>query len=142
MLIFLFFNLRGLIFLGDAGAFLGGFIIIYLILSIYNTNNSLLKCEQIFFLLILLGIDMFRVFLQRLIMKRNPFIGDTEHLHHLLAKKYNNHKIITLIISLALVVPNLIIILYPTDMLFFLIVYLFLYFFYIRNLYKFKKKIN
>ena len=34
------------------------------------------------------GIDMLRLFIQRLLNKRNPFSGDTEHLHHYLIKKY------------------------------------------------------
>lgn len=138
LFIFLYFNLKGLIFLGDAGAFLGSFIIIYLILDVYSNNSPLLKCEQIFFLLILPGIDMLRVFIYRLINKKNPFKGDNEHLHHLLEQKFKSHKKITLILSLGLIIPNLIIIFYSTKMLIFLIIYLLIYSLSIRYLYKIK----
>ena len=136
--IFLFFNLKGLIFLGDAGAYLGSFIIIYLILDIYSNNSLVLKCEQIFFLLILPGIDMLRVFILRLFKKKNPFKADAEHLHNLIGRKIDSHKKITLIISLSLFIPNLVIILYPTQMLIFLIIYLSTYILSIKYLYKIK----
>lgn len=34
------------------------------------------------------GFDMFRLFVQRLIKKRNPFKGDLNHLHHIIKKKF------------------------------------------------------
>lgn len=136
LIIFLFFNLKGLIFLGDAGTYLGSFIIIYLILDIYSNNSLVLKCEQIFFLLILPGIDMLRVFILRLLKKKNPFKADTQHLHNLIAKKIKSHKKITIIISLSLFIPNLIIIFFPTQMLLFLVIYLFVYFSSLKYLYK------
>ena len=71
LVLFLFFNIKGLIFLGDAGAYLGGFVLIYLILDMYSNESLVLKCEQIFFILILPGIDMFRVFLVRILNKKS-----------------------------------------------------------------------
>lgn len=35
------------------------------------------------------GVDMFRLFLYRIIRGRNPFSPDNEHIHHLLIKKMN-----------------------------------------------------
>jgi len=136
LIIFLFFNLKGSIFLGDAGTYLGSFIIIYLILDIYSNISLVLKCEEIFFLLILPGIDMLRVFILRLLKKKNPFKADTQHLHNLIAKKIKSHKKITIIISLSLFIPNLIIIFFPTQMLIFLVIYLFVYFSSLKYLYK------
>ncbi len=136
--IFLLFNLNGKIFLGDSGAYLGSLIIIYLILKTYSNNNMILKCEQIFFLFILPGIDMLRVFIYRILKKKNPFQGDSEHFHHLLESKINSHKIITLIIGLSLIIPNLVIIIFGNDMLMFLIIYLSIYFFIVNYLYKIK----
>ena len=34
------------------------------------------------------GFDMFRLFLFRLTKRRNPFSPDSEHIHHLLTKKF------------------------------------------------------
>ena len=137
LIIFLFFNLKGSIFLGDAGAYLGSFIIIYLILDIYSNNSLVLKCEQIFFILILPGIDMLRVFILRLIKKKNPFKADSEHLHDLIGRKIKSHKKITFIISLSLFIPNLIILLFPAQMLFFFVVYISSYILSVYYLYKF-----
>ena len=136
LIIFLFFNLKGSIFLGDAGAYLGSFIIIYLILDIYSNNSLVLKCEQIFFILILPGIDMLRVFILRLIKKKNPFKADSEHLHDLIGRKIKSHKKITFIISLSLFIPNLIILLFPAQMLFFFVVYISSYILSVYYLYK------
>lgn len=138
LVLFLFFNIKGLIFLGDAGAYLGGFVLIYLILNIYSNESLVLKCEQIFFILILPGIDMFRVFVVRILNKKNPFKADNQHLHNLIAKKINNHKKITFIVSLSIFIPNLFVILFPTEMLVFLIIYLIVYFGTVNYLYKIK----
>ena len=96
LVLFLFFNIKGLIFLGDAGAYLGGFVLIYLILDMYSNESLVLKCEQIFFILILPGIDMFRVFLVRILNKKNPFKADNQHFHNLIAKKLKIIKILHL----------------------------------------------
>lgn len=136
LIIFLFYNIKGSIFLGDAGTYLGSFVIIYLVLDIYSSYSLLLNSEQIFFLLILPGIDMFRVFIVRLLNKKNPFKADTQHLHNLIAKKIKSHKKITIIISFSLFIPNLIIIIFPTQMLLFLVIYLFIYLSSLRYLYK------
>ena len=93
----------------------------------YSKNNLFLKSEQIFFLLILPGIDMLRVFIIRILNKKNPFKADSQHLHNLISKKLKDHKKITLIISIVLFVPNLFIILFPTQLLIFVLFYLLVY---------------
>ena len=40
------------------------------------------------------GIDMFRLFIERLINKQNPFKPDRNHFHHLLQKKISNIKLL------------------------------------------------
>ena len=91
--IFLFFyiylNKNGSIFFGDSGSLLISFLISYLIISEYNDKTLILSCEIIFILMFLPGFDMFRLFLFRLTKRRNPFSPDSEHIHHLLTKKFN-----------------------------------------------------
>lgn len=120
LLLFLIFNFKSKIFLGDSGAYLGGFIIIYLILSIYP-KNLFLNCEEIFFLLMIPGIDMLRLFLIRIKNKKNPFNPDNKHLHHLISKKIKSHTKITIIISMALLITNLLINLFSNHTLIILI---------------------
>ncbi len=43
------------------------------------------------------GIDMLRLFLFRTIKGKNPFIGDSNHIHHLLVNKFGNIKTIIIL---------------------------------------------
>ena len=136
---FLIFNIKGKVFLGDSGAYLGSFIIIYLILNIYS-KNLFLNCEQIFFLLMVPGIDMLRVFLIRILNKKNPFKADAEHLHHLIGRKITSHLKITMVISLALLIPNLLINIFPKFTLVILFFSLSIYILSIKKLYNYEIK--
>ena len=91
LVIFLYFNLKNKIFIGDAGVyFLSSFIGIYIIhLSQHQSN---LTINSIFLLMILPGIDMLRVFIKRILNKKSPFAADKNHIHHILLKTFS-HKI-------------------------------------------------
>ena len=95
LLIFLFFNMKGDIFLGDSGVYLSSSIFSYLLINIYKIS-PIFNPEIIFLILFLPGIDMLRVFIKRIYNKKNPFKGDREHLHHFLLKKFNIIQIIFL----------------------------------------------
>ena len=77
--------LKGKYFLGDSGTlFLGSLIGILTIFS-YNDQLDLgntISVEKIFIFFMIPGIDMFRLFLTRLLKKKDPFSGDLDHLHH------------------------------------------------------------
>jgi len=92
LLFFLYYNLRGKILLGDNGSFLIGFVIAFIVISNNSTANYLTG-EKIFLLMFLPGIDMFRLFVERLINKKNPFIADSSHVHHLFIKKFSEKKL-------------------------------------------------
>ena len=81
LIIFIFFNLKGKIFLGDSGNYLLSSIFIYYILNLNHINNGI-SGEKIFLLMSIPGLDMFRLFIQRLLNKQNPFNPDRKHLHH------------------------------------------------------------
>jgi UDP-GlcNAc:undecaprenyl-phosphate GlcNAc-1-phosphate transferase len=88
LLVFLNYNLRNKIYLGDSGVyFISTFIALYT-LSSYQQINSNLSCEKIFLVFMIPGLDMLRLFLSRIINKKNPFFGDLNHFHHLLIKKF------------------------------------------------------
>jgi len=89
---FLYFNLKAKIFLGDNGSFLLGFIMAFIIIS-NNTDINYLTAEKIFLLMFLPGVDMFRLFIERLVKSKNPFIADRNHIHHLMIKKFSLRKI-------------------------------------------------
>ena len=91
-------------FLGNSGSlFLSGFlslIIIYYVNlywfeNINNNNWSLnikIGAENIFIILMIPGIDMLRLFIFRILKKKNPLKGDSNHLHHYLIKTYGLNK--------------------------------------------------
>lgn len=106
----LYLNLKKKIFLGDSGSlFLGSLIGLNLIFN-YNLdifiNNY--PVENIFILLMLPGLDMFRVFAIRMINKKNPFTSDRNHLHHLLISKDFNKVQILIIFILLIILPIII----------------------------------
>ena len=98
---FLYLNLKMKCFLGDSGSILLGFIFSYLIIRLYN-QNVIYFADNIFLLMLIPGLDMFRLFAERLIFKKNPFKGDNSHIHHLFQKKYSKYKTIFLIQFLVL----------------------------------------
>jgi len=93
MAIFIFFNIKNKIFLGDSGVYLSSSILSYILIRGYYISG-ILSPEIILIILLLPGIDMLRIFFERVLNKKNPFLGDRNHLHHLLQKKLSNTKII------------------------------------------------
>lgn len=100
LIIFLYFNLKNKIFMGDAGVyFLSSFIGVYIIhLSQHQSN---LTINSIFLLMILPGIDMFRVFIERVLNKKSPFVADKNHIHHILIRNYSQKITLTIVIFLS-----------------------------------------
>ena len=93
----LFLNLKNKTFLGDSGIYVLSFTLTVFVINFYK--NSLISIEEIFCLMIVPGIDMFRLFVLRLKQGKNPFEADTNHLHHYVLKKVKNDNY-TLFISL------------------------------------------
>ena len=86
LIIFLVFNFQNKMFLGDSGTHLLAFIISYVIIKSHNIEQSF-SPEEIFIILSLPGLDMFRLFLLRIIKGKNPFKSDRNHIHHLVLRK-------------------------------------------------------
>ena len=101
--------IKGKYFLGDSGTLFLGCMIALSTIYIYNKQlieGELIDVEKIFIFFMIPGIDMFRLFLIRLYKKKNPFKPDTNHIHHLINKKYNffiTTFIVQLLIFLGLV---------------------------------------
>ena len=86
LIFFIYLNSKNKTFLGDSGAQILGFVISYFFIKSYNLENSF-NCDEIFIIMMLPGIDMFRLFLERLSKGFNPFRADNRHIHHLLINK-------------------------------------------------------
>lgn len=92
LFILYFLNKLNFFFMGDSGVYLITTILGVSIISAYNSKFSNIKSvEEIFLLLCVPGIDMFRLFIARLLNKKNPFKPDQNHFHHLLQLKFNNN---------------------------------------------------
>ncbi len=104
LLLILFFNiLKGNFFLGDNGTLVLSTLIGFAVILSYNLNlnneETRISAENIFILFFIPGVDMFRLFILRILNKRDPFSGDRNHLHHLLISKFSLKKTLTIYFS-------------------------------------------
>lgn len=88
LVVFLYFNFKNKIFLGNSGSYIIGFLISYFTIKMFNNFNNIFS-DEIFLLMLMPGFDMLRLFIFRLLNKKNPFVSDNNHFHHLLYSNYN-----------------------------------------------------
>ena len=103
LIILMYFNYNNKLFLGDSGIYLLSSFIAFNVLNLYSLNKQIVP-EEIFIIMMVPGLDMFRLFIQRLLNKKNPFYGDRNHIHHLLLKKYG-YKVTILVLLLLVTIP-------------------------------------
>jgi UDP-GlcNAc:undecaprenyl-phosphate GlcNAc-1-phosphate transferase len=99
LLVFLYFNIKNKNFLGDGGTLFLSFFLGYFFVKFYNTRSNI-EADLIFIAMYLPGVDMFRLFIERLFKLKNPFYPDNQHLHHLLLFNYGYAKTIFIILAL------------------------------------------
>jgi UDP-GlcNAc:undecaprenyl-phosphate GlcNAc-1-phosphate transferase len=88
LLIFMFFNLKNKVFLGNSGSNLIAIFLTLITIKNYN-EYDFLKSDEIFFLFLFPGLDTVRVTIQRILRGQNPLKPDKDHLHHLMMKFIN-----------------------------------------------------
>jgi UDP-GlcNAc:undecaprenyl-phosphate GlcNAc-1-phosphate transferase len=76
-------NLRGRLFLGDAGTYAIGAFMGLMIIWLHHANVGLYTMEVVTIVLVPV-IDMIRLFVTRLARGRHPFEAGHDHLHHIL----------------------------------------------------------
>ena len=109
LILFLFFNAKGKVYLGTGGTCVLAFFISLIIIDKANNYPNLLSATHILALLLIPGLDMIRVFLIRFFKNGKIFTPDKRHLHHLMENKYGAKSTIT-ILSLLLILTDLTII--------------------------------
>jgi UDP-GlcNAc:undecaprenyl-phosphate GlcNAc-1-phosphate transferase len=102
-----FFVYKEKFFLGDSGSLFISSLIGLMTIYLYNfklkSNYTDLSVENFFLIFIIPGLDMLRLFVERIFNKRDPFSGDKKHLHHLLIKYgLKTNKILTIFFLLIL----------------------------------------
>ena len=101
LITFSILNIKNKSFLGDSGSIFLGFYISLIIIKNYNLEN-LEFCEEIFLIMYLPGIEMIRVFIERIYKKKNPFEGDRNHIHHLFQNKFKKNLSLIFIILISI----------------------------------------
>lgn len=99
LIFFIYLNLKSKCFLGDSGTLFISYLIAMIVISEHNNMKNLFISE-IILLMILPGIDMLRLFVKRILNKKSPFIGDRNHIHHLLFDKFGLLKTNLILISM------------------------------------------
>jgi UDP-GlcNAc:undecaprenyl-phosphate GlcNAc-1-phosphate transferase len=96
---FAYLNYKSKTFLGNNGSFYIPFLLGSLFISSYNNVISLVA-DEIVILMLIPGLDLIRLFFQRIINKNNPMVPDQNHIHHYLIKKFSNTNSALIIQSL------------------------------------------
>ena len=130
-LIFLsFYNYKAKLFIGESGVYLLSFIFLFQTLTNYNLQN--IELEEIMLITFIPIIDSVRLFFFRIIKGINPFIGDRNHIHHILSRKFG-YKLTIAILNLLIFVPVIAFQIFPKYAFLFLIVNLIIYVYLIKS---------
>jgi UDP-GlcNAc:undecaprenyl-phosphate GlcNAc-1-phosphate transferase len=97
--VFLYLNYQSKTFLGNSGSFYLPFLFGSLFISSYNNSPSLMA-DEIVVLMLIPGLDLFRLFFLRIKHKKNPMVADNNHVHHYLIKKFSQTRSAMIIQSL------------------------------------------
>lgn len=99
------FNLRGLLFLGDAGTY--GLSMLFGLLAIYTYNVGFprLSADGVMLLFLIPVTDVLRLMVVRLAQRRSPFDSDRNHFHHILLAMLPWHWALAVYLLLAAVPP-------------------------------------
>tara|TARA_B110000503_G_scaffold140568_1_gene231801 strand:+ start:468 stop:1454 length:987 start_codon:yes stop_codon:yes gene_type:complete len=127
-----YLNYKNKIFMGDSGTLFLGSIISLLVMTNY-ANKNFHEVDEIFLLMFLPGVDMFRLFLQRMLSRKNPFMGDREHLHHYLLELYGYRCAIFSILGIAILPSILNIFIDSKFVIAFFIIFYFLFFIFLKK---------
>jgi UDP-GlcNAc:undecaprenyl-phosphate GlcNAc-1-phosphate transferase len=101
---FIYLNNRGEIFLGDNGTISISFLLSYFFIKSYNAN-FISNVDIIFLIMAVPGLDMLRLFFERILNKKSPFKADNNHLHHLMLYNFPKKNIASIIMIFASIFP-------------------------------------
>ena len=102
---FLFFNLKGKMFLGDSGTMLIAFIFGYFFIKSHNLYEKFFS-DEIFLIMMIPGFELLRLAITRIYNSKHPFSPDRNHIHHLMINKIGFLKSY-LVIQILLISPFL-----------------------------------
>jgi UDP-GlcNAc:undecaprenyl-phosphate GlcNAc-1-phosphate transferase len=94
----LMFNLRGVVFLGGAGAYGVTFVFGLLILRLHNYWGVTAETIMVWFFVPI--VDCLRLMITRPLQGRSPFEADRNHFHHRLGERFGEAKGLAIYLSL------------------------------------------
>ena len=126
LVLIIYLNMKNKVFMGDSGTLFLGSLISLLVIKNYQAGNFL-DIDKIFLLMMFPGLDMLRLFVQRIYNKKNPFVGDREHIHHYFLRVYG-YKLSIFFVTILSIIPILINFIFSSHIIvfFFIIFYLIL----------------
>ncbi len=86
LLITLVFNLKGAVFLGDSGTYGISVAVALMATYSYNANYLVFRADVVMLLFLVPVVDCLRLILVRVVRHGSPFVGDRNHLHHILQR--------------------------------------------------------
>ena len=96
---FSYINFKNRSFLGDSGTLLLAFIISFSFIKLYNLE-FINHADKIVIYMLIPGLDLIRLFIFRILRKKNPLSPDRLHLHHILINKFSLFKTLSIIMFL------------------------------------------
>jgi UDP-GlcNAc:undecaprenyl-phosphate/decaprenyl-phosphate GlcNAc-1-phosphate transferase len=112
LLILLPFNMRDSLFLGDAGSYSIGATIGLLMIYCFNVADGRLPMLTVVLWLFVPVADCLRVMVTRLMSDRSPMVGDKNHLHHRLKRRWDATHSLVIYLGLA-GVPSIVAAVWP-----------------------------
>jgi len=95
------------VFLGDAGSLLLGYLVVWMLITAAQSPATLMPAAAIWIVAIPL-MDTFCVMGRRMLKGRSPFCADRAHLHHVVARCFNDpRRALGLILSVAAVLAGI-----------------------------------
>ena len=92
LIFFLYLNFKNISYLGDSGVYFLSIVISLVVIEFHNKN--LIYADQIIFLFLIPGLDMIRLFFERIANNKSPMTGDKKHIHHLFKTKFKKKAVI------------------------------------------------
>jgi len=105
LFVYIYFNFKDQIFLGDNGCLLLSYIFAYFFIDLFN-EGKIFFSDSILLILLIPGLEIFRVCVERIGNNKSILNADRRHIHHIVKFKNNKFKNILLIQAL-LILPFL-----------------------------------
>lgn len=92
LIIFLFANFKKICFMGNNGSHFLGYILSIFIIKFYNLG-ILKTVEEVIIIMLIPGLDLIRLFINRVLNNKKFFESDLNHIHHILTRSKNKYLV-------------------------------------------------